>query len=345
MTKMMANKIDKASSATTKMQQAKISNQCSLLRSIDHLNLPKLAEVHDTGCHIVQIFEKFVGRPINVGKGRRPNGKFVMDTISKGLNLLLYLEKKRITHRNISCQNMLLYINPITQESTLKLVDSCHVESLEASTIIEGPCGTLGYMAPEVINSHPDTHPLEFEQSDMFSLGVVFYELLTWQRAFPGNSEEEVLRKNKNVFIDFKIMDTLFIHDLCQDLVMKMTAPNPEARIRPAEALRHPFFSQENLVFGGSQYEVKESLSMLQEFQNKNKILNSWDTIMKIEERILHARTNFGSFDITEDDNIMELEGTGEGGCLASSFLTIPKKVNIDLSRLRTKKSQYKPSN
>jgi len=78
-------------------------------------------------------------------------------------------------------------------------------------------------------------------------------------------------------------MDELFIHDLAQDLVIKMTARNPRARITPQDALRHPFFSQENAVLVGNNYEVQESMNMMQEFQSKNKILARWGTIMKIE--------------------------------------------------------------
>ena len=53
-----------------------------------------------------------------------------MDTIQKALELLAYFQEKNIVHRNITSKNILIYRNPITGDSSFKLVDSRYLESL-----------------------------------------------------------------------------------------------------------------------------------------------------------------------------------------------------------------------
>ena len=45
-------------------------------------------------------------------------------------------------------------------------------------------CGTLGFMAPEIFNLEKSTYN---EKVDIFSLGVIFYLLLTGKSPFKGN--------------------------------------------------------------------------------------------------------------------------------------------------------------
>jgi len=107
-----------------------IKNECRILRAIDSENMPRLMEVHETNRQLIQVFEKFVGNSLNVGKGKKPDGKIAMDTIQKALELLAYFQEKNIVHRNITSKNILIYRNPITGDSSFKLVDSRYLESL-----------------------------------------------------------------------------------------------------------------------------------------------------------------------------------------------------------------------
>jgi len=53
-------------------------------------------------------------------------------------------------------------------------------------------CGTAGYVAPEVFRNYSYN-----EACDVFSLGCIFYKLITGNSLFKGKSTEEILMNNK----------------------------------------------------------------------------------------------------------------------------------------------------
>jgi hypothetical protein len=100
---------------------------------------------------------------------------------------------KGFTHRDLKPENVF-----ITDEGWLKILDfglvklteSLHVSpppgAVDGSTGVGRTLGTIGYMAPEQVRGQP-VDP----RADLFNFGLVFYEMLTGERAFKGNSSTE----------------------------------------------------------------------------------------------------------------------------------------------------------
>jgi serine/threonine protein kinase len=90
-----------------------------------------------------------------------------------------YAHKRGIIHRDIKPGNIM-----VNKDGTLKIVDFGIARVLEASKTQTGLLmGTFAYMSPEQYHGeHAD------ERSDIWSFGVLLYELLSFQKPFAGNT-------------------------------------------------------------------------------------------------------------------------------------------------------------
>jgi eukaryotic-like serine/threonine-protein kinase len=97
-----------------------------------------------------------------------------------------------LVHRDIKPDNVFLAEDGAGREA-VKLLDFGVARALEAAggvarrTRTGMLLGTPGYMSPEQLKRVKDAGPT----SDLWAVGIVFYELLTGQRAFPASSEFE----------------------------------------------------------------------------------------------------------------------------------------------------------
>ena len=82
----------------------------------------------------------------------------------------------------------------------------------------------------------------------MFSVGVIFYIILTGRPLFKGNTPEEIL--DKNMRCDYRFTDKQWenVSEPAKDLVSQLLKEIPDERITAADALNHPWFSQENNI-------------------------------------------------------------------------------------------------
>ena len=95
-----------------------------------------------------------------------------------------YAHKRGIIHRDIKPGNMML-----SKEGTVKVVDFGIARVLQSSKTQTGMLiGTFAYMAPEQYHGeHAD------ERSDLWSFGVLLYELVCYQRPFKGDSPANLM--------------------------------------------------------------------------------------------------------------------------------------------------------
>ncbi|KAL9366955.1 hypothetical protein Peur_038154 [Populus x canadensis] len=100
--------------------------------------------------------------------------------LARGLS---YLHSKKIVHRDVKTENMLL-----DKTRTVKLADF-GVARIEASNPndMTGETGTLGYMAPEVLNGNPYNR-----KCDVYSFGICLWEIYCCDMPYPDLSFSEV---------------------------------------------------------------------------------------------------------------------------------------------------------
>src|SRR5262249_1047498 len=124
-----------------------------------------------------------------------PLAIYIVQQMCKGLD---YAHRKKdakgrpldIVHRDISPQNIL-----ISYEGEVKVADFGIPKAASSSRMTEAGTlkGKIAYMSPEQAwGKQVD------KRSDIFSIGIVFWEILTNQRLFFGNSDFDTLEKVRN---------------------------------------------------------------------------------------------------------------------------------------------------
>lgn len=119
----------------------------------------------------------------------------------KLLQNLTVLHSHRIIHRDLKPDN-LMFANK-QDPSSLVLVDFGLAIYETEPKFLFPKCGTPGYVAPEVLQSRMD---FKYNcKADLFSVGCIFYKLLTGINLFLGSSFEEVLQSNKRCQFDLTV--------------------------------------------------------------------------------------------------------------------------------------------
>jgi eukaryotic-like serine/threonine-protein kinase len=113
----------------------------------------------------------------------------VLDIIYKVASALEHANSHGLIHRDIKPANLMLQ-----STGDVKLTDFGTALSIAGDvTQVAGLVGSPLYMSPEQVMEQPLTH-----HSDMFSLGVSLYEMLTGRRPFEGDSDYATLFKIGN---------------------------------------------------------------------------------------------------------------------------------------------------
>jgi tRNA A-37 threonylcarbamoyl transferase component Bud32 len=157
---------------------------------LNHANIVTIHDVgEDPGSGLVFIaMEHIRGSNLKqvLSSGRRFEHAEAARIAAELAMALDYAHSMGVVHRDIKPANIIL-----TDDGTPKITDF-GVARLESSNLtVEGQfIGTPNYMSPEQV-----TGGLVDGRSDLFSLGVVLFEMLTEQRPFPGNTMHEVTHR------------------------------------------------------------------------------------------------------------------------------------------------------
>jgi serine/threonine protein kinase len=122
----------------------------------------------------------------------------------------------------------------------LKIADFGFARQFQDGNMLESQCGTPMYMAPELIDGLNYT-----DKADLWSVGVILYQLLFDQLPFNGSSWAEL--KN-NVRNDLRFPKVPTVSETCIDLLRKLLQRNPKNRISFNEFFKHPFLEEFEVI-------------------------------------------------------------------------------------------------
>ncbi|HEX2649433.1 MAG TPA: serine/threonine-protein kinase, partial [Burkholderiales bacterium] len=206
--------------------RARFKREAQLAGRMSH---PHIVTVHDYGEHEGTpyiVMEYMGGQELSaiLQKGARLPLSEAVRLMTQLLGALAYAHEHKVVHRDIKPGNIF-----VLEDGSLKVVDF-GIARMEASNLTDtgAMLGTPAYMSPEQFLAMPVD-----ERSDIFSAGVIFYELLTGDKPFTGSVTtimQKVLRQEP---IEPSVLNPLIA--AAWDVVVKRAmAKKPEARFSSA---------------------------------------------------------------------------------------------------------------
>ncbi len=196
-------------------------------RAVAKLNHHNVVQVHSVGQvkgQLYMITELVQGKSLKelMAEQGPMTEQRALDIIRQVTSALMEAERQHIVHRDLKPQNIM-----VTQDGTVKVMDFGLAKDLfqQELTIPGMLMGTPYYMSPEQIQGHEVDH-----RSDIYSLGLVLFYLLTGRNAFSGQNMAQVF----NAHLSGRLPDiTDFrtdISDCTKRLFERMADRNPAHR-------------------------------------------------------------------------------------------------------------------
>ena len=162
-------------------------------RSASALNHPNVCTIHDIQEHEGQIFivMEFIDGQTLQDKQSSITQKQAIDYGIQIADGLAAAHEKGIVHRDIKPENIMIRKDGIVQVMDFGLAKLAGNSRL---TKMGSTVGTLGYMSPEQVQGQDSDH-----RSDIFSFGVLLYEMLVGRSPFNGAHESAILYEIVNV--------------------------------------------------------------------------------------------------------------------------------------------------
>lgn len=267
-----------------------LRSEVVILRLLRHPHVISLREILDSRTHIYIVMEFVEGGELYdlIQLKRKLPESHVNRIIFQLLSTVAYLHKCGIIHRDLKPENILLTDSAASDDADIKITDfglSCICGPEE---LVTQPCGTLAYVAPEVLTLQGYCHKV-----DVWSVGVIMFLLLRGRLPFPVTPSRATHQPHQptappssqnqpppatgadsssrpatshysipsryTTALNFDGPVWNGVSSSAKDLLRKLLQPYPEKRISAQEALEHIWIKNPTAVINEAASDVEPS--------------------------------------------------------------------------------------
>ncbi|PKA66799.1 CBL-interacting protein kinase 26 [Apostasia shenzhenica] len=212
--------------------------ELNFLASVRHPNIIRLMDVARSDGSIFLVLEYCAGGDLAAyirqnGRVHEHVARKFMIQLGSGLKVL---RARHIIHRDLKPENILLTTH--TSEAILKVADFGLSRIVCPGEYADAVCGSPLYMAPEVMlfQKYDD-------KVDMWSIGVILFELLNGYLPFHGRNNVQLLRNiGDSTSLPFSQVILPSLHPDSIDICTRLLCKNPAFRMSFDEFSNHKFF-------------------------------------------------------------------------------------------------------
>ncbi|XP_072581334.1 myosin light chain kinase, smooth muscle isoform X8 [Vulpes vulpes] len=235
--KIWAGKFFKAYSAKEKEN---IRQEISIMNCLHHPKLVQCVDAFEEKANIVmvleivsggELFERIIDEDFELTERECIQ---YMRQISAGVE---YIHRQGIVHLDLKPENIMCVNKTGTR---IKLIDFGLARKLENAGSLKVLFGTPEFVAPEVINYEPIGYA-----TDMWSIGVICYILVSGLSPFMGDNDNETLANVTSATWDFD--DEAFdeISDDAKDFISNLLKKDMKNRLDCTQCLQHPWLMKD----------------------------------------------------------------------------------------------------
>ena len=241
--------------------------EVTILGKLDHQNIIKLLEVFETKTpkHIINIVQEYAdGGDLSEKIKERKKEPFteseILDYFTQICLALKHCHEKKIIHRDLKSGNIFLMKSGLVKLGDFGIAKGLQNTMDKAKTMV----GTPYYLSPEILENKPYD-----SKTDIWSLGVLLYEMMTFRMPFVANSLP---------MLSVKIMrgqytppPAIYTKDL-REIVSKCLTVLPSKRPRIVDILKMPIIQNRIKNFLDEvQYNKEFSRTIQKKYQENKK--------------------------------------------------------------------------
>jgi NIMA (never in mitosis gene a)-related kinase len=255
----------------TKVNPDLATSEVKTLRQLDHQNVVKYFDSFQHEKYFCIVMEFCNGKTMKelIQEQKSPfKESYILNFFFQMVNVLKYCQDKNIMHGDLKPENITISAN-----NQIKIIGLEVAKILASSNFASTYSSLPYYMSPELFQGKKYSFA-----SDLWSMGVIVYEMMTFKRLFEANTLEEL--KQKVLKEDFSVFSLLYSADLIE-VVQRLLSKTPFTRISINKLLKHPTLWKSNNIEVNDDKKVK--LLEIELSQQKEDIQKLQSTIQQLE--------------------------------------------------------------
>ncbi|XP_075209802.1 death-associated protein kinase 1-like [Lycorma delicatula] len=213
-----------------------IQREVETLSRLHHTNIVTLHEVYDTGQHVVLLLELVTGGELFHFVEEQTEGhlteKQSVHIIKQILDAVAHMHNLYLAHLDLKPENVLLVEK--CEYPLIKVIDFGLTQQLDTVSEIKTVFGTPEFVAPEVINF--DVLSLA---TDMWSIGVITYILLSGASPFLGETKQDTFSNVSSGTFSFDKEYFETVSSQAKDFISRLLVKDPRRRDTVRDCLKH----------------------------------------------------------------------------------------------------------